>query len=177
MSTLLTDKRLSPELSEWAASRIPHVGSAGFGPCWAVGVALHGKLAAVVVFSEFYPAFGTLQLSIASANPRWANRHNFGRILGLAFDQPWGNGGTQIEKVWCAMPSSSPRVLAFNSAVGFKREATLRHHFGRNNHAVIASMMKWEYWRLYRERPGRLAPSRARSERAQSAVKVMAEAA
>ena len=64
MPTLLTDKRLSPELSEWAANRISHVGAAGFGPNWSIGVALHGKLAAVVVFSEYFPAFGTLQLSV-----------------------------------------------------------------------------------------------------------------
>ena len=153
MAVLLTDRRLSPELADWCAARIPHVGAAGFGPNWSVGVALHGELAAVVTFHDYYPAFGTLQLSIASANPRWANRNAFGRILALAFDQPWGRNGTQIEKVWCAMPSANERVLAFNSAVGFKREAVLRHHFGRGNHAVIASMMKWEYWAKYRRKP------------------------
>jgi hypothetical protein len=100
VATLLTDRRLSPELAEWAAARIEHVGSAGFGPCWACGVALQGKLAAVVVWHDYYPAFGTLQLSIASVNPRWANRHTFGRVLALAFDQPWGVQATQIEKVW-----------------------------------------------------------------------------
>ena len=150
MATLLTDKRLSPELSEWAASRIEHVGSAGFGPCWAVGIAVRGQLAAVAVWSDFQPRHGTLQISLASATPRWANRHTFGRVLGLAFDQPWGREAVRIDKVWAAMPSDVPRTIEFNVAIGFKREATLRHHYGRGRHAIITSMMSWEFRRLYR---------------------------
>lgn len=150
MSVLLTDRRLSPELADWAAARIPHVGDAGFGACWAVGIALRGELAAVVVWNDFQPAFGTIQVSIASATPRWATRPIFGRLLGLAFEQPWGRDGVTIEKVWSTMPSDAGRVLEFNEAIGFKREATLRHHFGRGRHAVISSMMSWEFRRHYR---------------------------
>jgi hypothetical protein len=150
VSVLLTDRRLSPELAEWAAARISHVGSAGFGPCSAVGIAVRGQLAAVAVFHDFQPAFGTIQISLASATPRWANRHTFGRVLGLAFEQNWGREAVRIEKVWSAMPSSHPRVIDFNVAVGFKKEGTLRHHFGRGNHAIITSMMSWEFRRLYR---------------------------
>jgi hypothetical protein len=150
MAVLLTDRRLSPELAEWAASRIAHVGAAGFGPCSAVGIASRGQLAAVAVWHDFQPRHGTLQVSIASATPSWANRHIFGRVLALAFEQTWGNQAVWIDKVWAAMPSDAPRTIEFNVAIGFKREATLRHHYGRGRHAVIASMMSWEFKRLYR---------------------------
>lgn len=152
MAVLLTDRRLSPELAEWAASRIAHVGAAGFGPCSSVGIAMRGELAAVAVWHDFQPQHGTLQVSLASATPRWANRHTFGRILGLAFEQPWGVRPVWIRKVWSSMPSSNPRVIDFNIAMGFKREAVLRHHFGHNEHAVITSILAGEFRAKYRRR-------------------------
>jgi hypothetical protein len=150
MAVLLTDRRLSPELAEWASARTPHVGSAGYGHCWAVGIALRGELAAVAVWHDFQPQHGTVQISLASATPRWANRHTFARVLALAFETTWGHDAVWIDKVWAAMPSDIPRTIEFNAAIGFKREATLRHHYGRGRHAVIASMMSWEFKRLYR---------------------------
>lgn len=156
MSVLLTDRRLSPELAEWAAARMNHVGDVGFGPCWAVGIALRGKLAAVVVYSEFQPRCGTVQVSLASDTPRWANRHTLGRVLGLAFEQNWGREAVRIEKVWTSTPSTLPRVVEFNVGIGFTREAVLRHHYGRGKHAIITSMMRTEYAKLYRSEYAKL---------------------
>jgi RimJ/RimL family protein N-acetyltransferase len=48
------------------------------------------------------------------------------------------------------MSSTNPRVIDFNLAIGFKREATLREHFGPKDHAVITSMLRPEFRRLYR---------------------------
>jgi len=149
MATLLTDKRLSPELAEWAAARTPHVGSAGYGPAWAVGIALQGKLAAVVVWHDFQPQHGTVQLSMASDNPRWINREVIGRLLGLAFLEPWGREAVQIRKVWVAIPSTAERTIRLNEALGLKREATLRHHFAPGVHTVICSILRHEYVAKY----------------------------
>jgi hypothetical protein len=76
MATLLTDRRLSAELSQWGAARIPHVGAAGFGPNWTIGVALHGKLAAVVVWHDFQPQHGTIQLSSTWQSVSREKRHS-----------------------------------------------------------------------------------------------------
>jgi hypothetical protein len=149
MAVLLTDRRLSPELAEWAASRIAHVGAAGFGPNWSIGVALAGKLAAVVTFHDFQPAHGTVQLSMASVDPRWINRHTVGRLLGLAFDAPWGREGVLIRKVWVAIPSTAVRTIRLNEALGLRREATLRHHLAPNVHAIICSILRHEYRARY----------------------------
>lgn len=153
MAVLLTDRRLSAELAEWASARVPHVGAAGFGPCSAVGIALQGELAAVVVWHDFQPRHGTVQLSMASATPAWINRAVVGRILGLAFEAPWGRDAVQIRKVWVAIPSTAVRTIRLNEALGLKREATLRQHFYPHVHAVICSIMQGEFKRLYRSKP------------------------
>jgi hypothetical protein len=150
MATLLTDRRLSAELSQWGAARIPHVGAAGFGPNWTIGVALHGKLAAVVVWHDFQPQHGTIQLSMASITPAWINRAVVGRILGLAFETPWGREAVDIRKVWVAIPSSAERTIRLNEALGLRREATLRHHFGPAVHTVICGIMRHEFRVKYR---------------------------
>jgi hypothetical protein len=151
VSVLLTDRALSPELANWAAARIRHVGAIGFGPNWSIGVALRGELVAVITFHDFQPQHGTLQLSMASATPVWVNRRVIGRILALVFQEPWGPvPGVPIRKLWVAIPSTAERTIGLNEALGLKREATLRHHFALGVHTVVCSMMSWEFRRLYR---------------------------
>lgn len=147
MRGLITDLALSDELAAWAAARIPHVGDAGFGPCWAVGVPVRGKLAAVVVFHDYQPGAGTVQLSMAADDARWIGREVVGRILGLAFAKPWASGA--IRKVWVAIPSTAERVVALNVALGLKTEAKLRHHYAPKVHAVICSIMATEWLARY----------------------------
>ena len=60
---LLLDPAHSAELAAWAAARIEHVGAAGFGECWAIGVAARGSLLAVAVLHDWQPGCGTVQLS------------------------------------------------------------------------------------------------------------------
>src|SRR3954469_20422266 len=152
MSVLLTDRKLSPELAHWAAMRTPHVGELGYGPNWSVGVALQGELVAVVVFHDFQPQHGTIQLSMASATPRWINRRIVGRILGLAFEQTWGLQRVQIRKVWVAIPSTAERTIKLNEALGLRREGTLRHQYAHGVHAVICSILASEYRAYYGRR-------------------------
>lgn len=153
MSVLLTDRRLSPELAEWCAARIPHVGAAGFGPNWTIGVALRGELVAAVTFHDFQPRAGTLQLSMASASPAWINRAVIGRILALVFEQRWGNDGVQVRKLWVAIPSTADRTIRLNAALGLKPEATLRHQFAPGVHAIVCGIMAHEYRAKYSRKP------------------------
>jgi hypothetical protein len=153
MSVLLTDRKLSPELAQWAALRTPHVGELGYGPNWSVGVALQGELVAVIVWHDFQPQHGTIQLSMASASPRWINRRIVARLLALAFEQTWGLQRVQIRKVWVAIPSTAERTVKLNEALGLRREATLRHQYAPGVHAIICSIMLGEYRKLYQSEP------------------------
>lgn len=147
MTHLVLDGALSAEMAAWAAARIPHVGAAGFGPCWAIGVAQEGMLAAVVVFHDYQPMTGTVQLSMASASPRWITRQLVGRILALAFE---GRLGTPVRKVWVAIPSTSQRVVELNARLGLKPEAKIRNHFAHRVSAVVCGIMRNEWLKLYK---------------------------
>lgn len=134
------------ELVRWCGRRIPHVGEDGFGPAWAVGVVRHRELAAVVLLHDWLPAYGTVQISCAADTPLWASRRVVGAILGVAFR---GLLGAAANKVWTATPHENTRAIKFNEGMGFKKEGTLRHHFGPKNHAVICSILAPEWRKRY----------------------------
>jgi RimJ/RimL family protein N-acetyltransferase len=136
---------LTDALAAWAAARIPHVGDAGFGPCWAVGVLRDDALAAVVVLHDFQALHGTVQLSCAADTPRWASREVVAGILGMAF-----NGARwPVRKLWTATASTNERALRFNRGIGFKQEGILRHHYAQGVHSVVCGMLASEYRRRY----------------------------
>jgi RimJ/RimL family protein N-acetyltransferase len=139
---------LTEHLAAWAAARIPHVGADGFGPCWAVGVVRGDALAAAVVFHDWQPQAGTVQLSCAAETPRWATRQVIGAVLGAAFA---GRLGAPARKVWTAIPSSNARAIRFNRGIGLTQEAVLRQHFARGVHAVICSILDREWRKKYGE--------------------------
>ncbi|HAM49001.1 MAG TPA: hypothetical protein DCO73_14805, partial [Alphaproteobacteria bacterium] len=56
---------LDQAVSEWVAERIPHMYGQRFGPCAAIGVVSNGKMLAGVVYHDYQPEYGTIQLSMA----------------------------------------------------------------------------------------------------------------
>src|SRR5215472_418612 len=133
----------SDVLAMWAARRIPHVGEAGFGPCQAIGVASgpgdDDKLLAVVVFHNF--VYRTLECTVAAASPRWATRGTIQALFQYAFVQ------CDARKLFTVTPHRNKRALKFNIGLGYKPEATIRHHFGNGEHAVVCGIMRWEWER------------------------------
>lgn len=127
-------------MAEWVAARIPHMHGGDFGLCVSGGVIRDGALVAGVVFHEYQPDYSTMQVSIAADGP-WATRP----VIRAMFQYPFGQVGVDV--LWAAMPHDLPDIHAFNRRLGFKKEATLRHRFGRKRHAVIASMTRGEWQR------------------------------
>ena len=137
---------------KWAASRIERIGTVErFGPFVALGVATGNtatdRLMAVAVFHDDQPQYGHCQISMAAADPRWASKQTIKALLSVPFIQ-W-----QYQKVWVAVPHTSERVLRFVKAIGFLPEATLKDHFGRGTHAVIARLSYGHYERIYWRKP------------------------
>lgn len=143
---LLHGPELTAPLAAWAAERMPHVGEDGFGPCWAVGVVRGDDLAAVVVYHQFIPAYGTVALSIASATPRWASREVIAALLSAPFR---GALGAPIKKIWAMCSIKNVRACRMNERIGFKQEAILREHLGPREHGVVFRMMQHEWRRRY----------------------------
>ena len=135
-------------LAAWAAKQIPYVGSGeNFGPCRAIGVATGpepgDRLLAVIVYHDFHEDYGHCQISGAAADPRWASRATLRGVLAIPFYQ------FSCNLVWTATPHTAERVIRFNQAIGFTREAVLRDRFGKGNHAVICRMTAKDYDRHY----------------------------
>lgn len=138
------------EVAAWVASRVGHVGTAGFGPCVAIGVVRDAEIVAGVVYHDYQimPDWRTMQLSMAASSPRWVSRETLQGLLAY----PFGQAG--VQKLWTATPHDNERALKFNRGVGFRQEAVLRRHFGPKRHAVICSMLAVEWAKRWRVEGG-----------------------
>jgi RimJ/RimL family protein N-acetyltransferase len=129
-------------VAQWVVDRIPH--AEHFGPASALGVIdKDGKAVAGVVYHDFIPAYGTLQLSMVAETPRWATRSILKELLTYPFEQ------LGVRKVWTATPLKNQRALRFNKGIGFKQEAVLANHYG-DDHAVICRMFKKQFEQLFK---------------------------
>lgn len=130
-------------IKPWVQDLIPHVDD--FGPCEAIGVVENDKLIAGIVYHDFQPKFGTVQLSMAAINPRWAKKQNIKDLLSIPFEQ------FDCYKVWTATPLDNAKALKINAHIGFKREAVLSSMFGKNRHGVIMRMLAPDFYKLFKE--------------------------
>lgn len=137
-------------LAEWVGSKISHVGGNNFGPCDAIGVANDERLIAGVVYHDYQPDFGTIQLSMAADSPRWAKKDVIAALLHYPFRQ------LKCYRVFTITPSDNTMALRVNSHIGFKREAVCHSAFGKNRHGVIMRMLEPDYSRLYERNHGKI---------------------
>lgn len=132
------------EIAGWVEDFIPHMNGNGFGPSKALGVMSNtGSLMAGVVFHDYQPELGTIQLSMAAQNPMWARRSTIRDLLEYPFRQ------LGVYKVWTAIPHTNTKAIRVNEHIGFKKEATLAHHFGQKKHCVVCRMLLPDYNRIY----------------------------
>lgn len=133
-------------VAAWVAKQLPHVGDVGFGPCRAIAVVSAGdRPLGAIVYHDYQKQAGTMQISMASVSPLWAQPQTVRDLLAIPFDQ------YKVRKVWTCIPHDNERAIRFNEGIGMKREATLRHQFAQGRHAVIFGMMAGQYavrWRM-----------------------------
>lgn len=134
-------------LAQWVAKQIPHMTN-GFGPCKSIGVGdiKKDRIFAAVVYHNYVTqksGYATCEVSIAAATPIWARRGIIRALLSVPFEQ------YKVSKVYSMMTHDNERAIRFNKGIGFRQEATLRHHFGEGKHAMVTSMLEREYQRIY----------------------------
>lgn len=139
MTDLITGH--SGAIARWVAGQIPHVDE--FGPCEAIGVANGDHFYAGVVYHDYQEPYGTIQLSMAAANPRWAKKDVIGQLLKYPFEQ------LGCYRVWTLTPVSNIMALKVNVHIGFKREAICNSAFGKNKHGVVMRLLKPDYEKRY----------------------------
>lgn len=133
-------------VAAWVAKQLPHVGDVGFGPCRAIAVvSASDRPLGAIVYHDYQKQAGTVQISMASVSPLWAQPQTVRDLLAIPFDQ------YKVRKVWTCIPHDNERAIRFNEGIGMKCEATLRHQFAQGRHAVIFGMMAGKYvarWRM-----------------------------
>lgn len=81
----------------------------------AIGVIEDGKLIAGVVYTGYFPNH-SIEMSIASIDKRWCNRHNLKAFFRYPFIQ------LNLERVWTQCSAHDEGVIMFNKRLGFKQE-------------------------------------------------------
>lgn len=132
-------------VTAWVAERIPDVAAYGFTTGRAIGVLSDNgnKLIAGVIYHDYQPDYKTMQLSMASSNSMWARRAIIAELLAYPFIQ------LGVHKCWISIPSDNEKSLKTTQHIGFKKEGTLAHQFGKGRHAIMSRMFKEDFNRLY----------------------------
>jgi len=102
-----------------------------------------GQLMCGVVYNDYRPEYGTMQLSIASSNPMWARKETIIQLLAYPFID------LKIYKCWITIASDNLKSLALTKHIGFKQEAILRHQYGKDRHAHFMKMSLKDFKRIY----------------------------
>ena len=128
--------------AKWVAERL---GFDGFGDCTAFAVRSDRvwpttyEILAGVVYHDYQPTFGTIQVSMAAENPMWCRV--VWELLAYPFDQ------LKVNKVRAAVKHDNEHGIRTFKHIGFRQEAVLAHEFGWRRHGVILRMLRPEYER------------------------------
>lgn len=132
----------SDEIAAWVADRIPHA-NAFSGPYTAIGVVSGDNLLAGVVFHEYQPDYGNIQVSMAADSPMWARPEIIAELLAYPFGQ------LRCWMLYTLIPHDNAPALKVNEHIGVKRKTVVPHYFGRKRHAVVCQMTRTEYLKTY----------------------------
>ena len=120
-------------VADWTAKLIPHC-RRGFGKSRAFGILdENGWMIAGVVYHNYDPDAGTVEISGASISPQWLQRNSIGWIYQPPF-RLWG-----CQMVFQRVLASNLRIQRILASYGYQ----LVHHrriFGRDQDGVIASL-------------------------------------
>lgn len=131
------------DVAAYVASRIP--GCDGFGPMAAIGVVdKNNLLVAGVVFSDYQPQYGNIQVSFASDRADWLTPGLVRAIMHYPFYQLGCNRITTLT------PKRNRRARQFLSKFGFRHEGTIRKGFGADD-CIVSGLMRseWEQHRFF----------------------------
>lgn len=126
------DDRIVP----WVAARIP--GCRGFGEARGLVIAHHDRIVAGVVFHNWDPDAGTIEVSGASEHRRWVSPAVFRTITLYAFD------GLNCQAIVARHAESNHAARHIWNAVGAS-EHIIPHLYGRGQAGCIAVLTE-EAW-------------------------------
>lgn len=136
----------------WVAAHIPQMvrrGLTGFGLATAIGVVnSQGELIGGVVYHNWQPAFGNIELSFASTTPRWLTKTLITQLLAYPFYQ------LDCIRITAVTPRKAASARAFLDQFGFAREGV--HWRAFRDDDAITSCLKRKDWERHRYNRGRV---------------------
>lgn len=141
MHHLIEDDRLA----DWVSDRILWGSGRGFEEhARAFGIVNDaGRVLAAVVYHDYRPQDGVIEISMAADNPTWARKENIRALLFHPFRT------LNVWKLRAVTLLSEEHAIKTFEHVGFKREAILGDEFGRKRHAWVGRMRQPDYTRIY----------------------------
>lgn len=92
----------------------------GFGPCVALGHIRHNKLIGGVVFHNYRPEDGDIEMSLAFDRPPTPSRATLRRVFGFPFQQ------LGLNRITIRIAADNRPVIRLTKGYGFKPEGRLR---------------------------------------------------
>lgn len=127
------------ELCRWAGEAICGEPDCFTPPAVAIGVLVGGALAAAVIYNNFRPGkVGSIEMSIASVDRRWATRHNLEALFSYPFAQ------LSLGRVEAHCRAQDEGVIKFLTRLGFVREGLHRKASFDGSDALSFSMLRHE---------------------------------
>ncbi|NBW10899.1 MAG: N-acetyltransferase [Caulobacteraceae bacterium] len=136
---MIVDYQNQEYIKKWAGAII---GVADFGLSTAIGIMEGNKLICAVIYNNFMMSPEgnpvSIEMSVASVDKRWCNRHN----LGVFFRYPFVQLG--VRRVQATIAKKNKPVRKFCQKLGFKYEGTGRKAWPLGGDACVYSMLKPE---------------------------------
>lgn len=125
------------ELCKWAGELICNDPEAFSAPARAIGIMRDGNLIGAVVYNNYRPGkVGSIEMSIATIDSRWATRHNLKELFSYPFAQ------LNLGRVEAHCKASDQGVLMFLNRLGFTKEGYHRCASHDGSDAVSFGMLK-----------------------------------
>lgn len=140
------------EVVRWVADRLGM--ERGFGPCDGVGLVRDGQIVGGVVYTNFNPEAGVIEMTAYADDPSWMNR----QMLGVIFDIPFIENRCQL-LVW-RVSVRNTHVARLAERLGFKAHLIPRLR-GRDEDEIIFTLTDddWKSGRFSRGRNGQVSAS------------------
>jgi RimJ/RimL family protein N-acetyltransferase len=106
-----------------------------FKECKGIGVIRNNLPIAGVVYSGYSPGH-SIEMSVASIDKRWCNRHN----LKAFFEYPFIQLG--LERVWTQCSAKNEGVIMFNKRLGFTPEGYHKRGWPLGGDSITCGMLK-----------------------------------
>lgn len=128
-------------LRSYVVSRL-HGDESVYADCGSLGVVRDGKILGAVLFHNWQPDYGTIELSAAADSPRWLSRKTINEVFRLCFEQ------FDCQQVYSRMAADNIRAAKIYDFLGFKR-ITLPNMRGAGRDEFLMLLTRQEWREVY----------------------------